>query len=383
MGQAIRSRNLRKSGFLVVSRVWTKTSVAEGEPILGEAQEVPLKAVAAESEGPSAVAEPATREAATPSASLEVAINSEVAMETPVAEEIVAVANSVRRSEDPLPTSSVASALRQVLDSIPSFQVGEQGSFLKDAPIQGEQNIEIEPTSQEALTEGAPVNAGHNEAPIEVKEQVEKGSPSKKTAHKRQKKFLKKMHLKPILKRLNDQGAVLDSLNSAAVGPKDPTPQERKPSGPSEVNEVPSGPSVVAPTGPSGPSVEVQPSKKVPSKDSVLCQESGPEKESLNPVDPVADQEDQVDFATLDIPDVVFLLPRHALIMDSSVGTLIFERAARIKGNYISKGLLPPWDHPIKLKLGPFKPSLKSRNARHSLLSGALAPCYPLLITYL
>ncbi|MQL70263.1 hypothetical protein Taro_002553 [Colocasia esculenta] len=38
----------------------------------------------------------------------------------------------------------------------------------------------------------------------------------------------------------------------------------------------------------------------------------------------------KVDFATLVIPDVVFLPPLHALIMDSSVGTLIFERAARV-----------------------------------------------------
>ncbi|MQM21911.1 hypothetical protein Taro_054958, partial [Colocasia esculenta] len=38
----------------------------------------------------------------------------------------------------------------------------------------------------------------------------------------------------------------------------------------------------------------------------------------------------QVDFATLVIPDVVFLPPLHALIMDSFVGTLIFERAARV-----------------------------------------------------
>ncbi|MQM08263.1 hypothetical protein Taro_041116 [Colocasia esculenta] len=38
----------------------------------------------------------------------------------------------------------------------------------------------------------------------------------------------------------------------------------------------------------------------------------------------------QVDFATLVIPDVVFLPPRHSLIMDSSVGTLMFERAAQV-----------------------------------------------------
>ncbi|MQM13200.1 hypothetical protein Taro_046123 [Colocasia esculenta] len=38
----------------------------------------------------------------------------------------------------------------------------------------------------------------------------------------------------------------------------------------------------------------------------------------------------QVDFATLVIPNIVFLPPLHALIMESSVGTLIFERVARV-----------------------------------------------------
>ncbi|MQM11689.1 hypothetical protein Taro_044598 [Colocasia esculenta] len=37
-----------------------------------------------------------------------------------------------------------------------------------------------------------------------------------------------------------------------------------------------------------------------------------------------------VDFATLEIPDVVFLPPIHSLVMESSVGTLIFERYARV-----------------------------------------------------
>ncbi|MQL68372.1 hypothetical protein Taro_000626 [Colocasia esculenta] len=165
----------------------------------------------------------------------------------------------------------------------------------------------------------------------------------------------------------------------------------------------------------------------------------------------------KVDFATLVIPNIVFLPPLHALIMESSVGTLIFERAARVMArlfvqdgcdlsfprfvfrqylqghikadvlapilsecerlspeewqklyplsaqqlsdlnasqassnqpllspdSFISKGWLPLWDPPIKLTLGPFKPSLKSRNARQSLYSSVLAPCYPLLITYL
>ncbi|MQL93445.1 hypothetical protein Taro_026089 [Colocasia esculenta] len=47
----------------------------------------------------------------------------------------------------------------------------------------------------------------------------------------------------------------------------------------------------------------------------------------------------QVDFATLVIPDVVFLPPLHALIMDSSMGTLIFERTAR---GHIKADVLAP-----------------------------------------
>ncbi|MQM04550.1 hypothetical protein Taro_037350 [Colocasia esculenta] len=40
MGQAIRSRNLRKSGFSVVNGIWTKTSVAESEVNFSEPQKI-------------------------------------------------------------------------------------------------------------------------------------------------------------------------------------------------------------------------------------------------------------------------------------------------------------------------------------------------------
>ncbi|MQM22286.1 hypothetical protein Taro_055336 [Colocasia esculenta] len=208
---------------------------------------------------------------------------------------------------------------------------GEQERIVEEAPVQGEQDIEKEASSQGEHTEDAPVNEGHIEAQIEIKEQMERSSKNKKNAHKRQKKILKKMHLKPILKRLDDQGAVLDSVQSAvssvfvyqesmsndishiinalkwfnkelssmkvmvsevlkAVGPKDPTPQERHSV---DAQAGPSGPSVVAPAGPSGPSIVVQPSEILPIEDSDLCQWSGPEKETLNPVEPVAERADQ------------------------------------------------------------------------------------------
>ncbi|MQM13966.1 hypothetical protein Taro_046893, partial [Colocasia esculenta] len=40
----------------------------------------------------------------------------------------------------------------------------------------------------------------------------------------------------------------------------------------------------------------------------------------------------QVDFATLEIPDVVLLPPLHSLVMESAVGPIIFKRFARVMG---------------------------------------------------
>ncbi|MQL69673.1 hypothetical protein Taro_001980 [Colocasia esculenta] len=49
----------------------------------------------------------------------------------------------------------------------------------------------------------------------------------------------------------------------------------------------------------------------------------------------------QVDFATLQLPDTTFLPPLHSLIMDSSVGSIIFERFARVMGRIkVQKGYL-------------------------------------------
>ncbi|MQM01618.1 hypothetical protein Taro_034374 [Colocasia esculenta] len=42
MGQPIQSKNLKKSGFSLVGSVWSKTSMAEGEAIIGEVQEIPV-----------------------------------------------------------------------------------------------------------------------------------------------------------------------------------------------------------------------------------------------------------------------------------------------------------------------------------------------------
>ena len=40
----------------------------------------------------------------------------------------------------------------------------------------------------------------------------------------------------------------------------------------------------------------------------------------------------KVNFATLQIPDTMFLPKLHSLVMDSSVGPVIFERFGRVMG---------------------------------------------------
>ncbi|MQM11144.1 hypothetical protein Taro_044047 [Colocasia esculenta] len=48
----------------------------------------------------------------------------------------------------------------------------------------------------------------------------------------------------------------------------------------------------------------------------------------------------QVDFATLQVPEKILLPPIHSLVMDSSVGSIIFERFARVMGRIkVQKGL--------------------------------------------
>ncbi|MQL92400.1 hypothetical protein Taro_025030 [Colocasia esculenta] len=284
------SRNLKKSGFSLVNGIWSEDGTVEGEAIIGEAQE---------DQEPSTAAAAAIEEAPTSTAS-EAAVDLAVPVAVPSAAE-----EEASRSIEDIPPEYIEPFGQSSEDPPPSSQ-GEQGRILEEAPSQGEQSIEKEAVSQGAHTEDAPVNEGHIEAQIEVEEQMEKSSKIKKNANRRQKKILKKVHLKPILKILDDQGAVLDSVKSAvssvfvhqesmsndishinnamkwfnkelssmkvmvseflkAVGPKDPTLQECEPSGQSEGNarpsgpidinlvELPSGPSVDTPAGPSGP----------------------------------------------------------------------------------------------------------------------------------
>ncbi|MQL93124.1 hypothetical protein Taro_025771 [Colocasia esculenta] len=107
MGQSIRSRNLKKSGFSVQDGIWSKSSVAEGESIIGDIPEVQEEAAVA------AAPEVQEEAAAAEQAAAAVPVVTSQAEEVQMEEGAAGVADS-------LPTTLVASILREVLDSIPS-----------------------------------------------------------------------------------------------------------------------------------------------------------------------------------------------------------------------------------------------------------------------
>ncbi|MQL77775.1 hypothetical protein Taro_010182 [Colocasia esculenta] len=192
--QAIRSRNLKKSGFSLVAGVWTKTSAAEGEAIIGKAletqegedQEIQEQAAQEEpqvaavipvvQEEPTVIAAPTVQAVATDIRECVSDIQEEQA--AGIIQEIVKdISSSERRLEDIpsehlkpveqlqviVPPTIVGSVLIRVLDSIPSTQSVQEVAIVEDAvasghianvvmeeaPIQGEQEIATEDGKQQ------------------------------------------------------------------------------------------------------------------------------------------------------------------------------------------------------------------------------------------
>ncbi|MQL94661.1 hypothetical protein Taro_027322 [Colocasia esculenta] len=172
MGQAIRSRNLRKSGFSLVNGIWSKTSVAEGEAIIEDVLEV-------QEDVPKASTEPAGAASVANDEPSELAASSELAVAVQAESQ-----PSVAQAEEPVEGAVFVDAPIQ----------GEQDRIMEDAPIQGEQETEDLSTSQGVHSTDAPVHEEQTTAHQDTTER--KG---KKIAHKRQ-RTSQKLKLKPILK---------------------------------------------------------------------------------------------------------------------------------------------------------------------------------------
>ncbi|MQM14547.1 hypothetical protein Taro_047482 [Colocasia esculenta] len=187
MGQAIRSRNLKKSGFSVVNGVWSKASVVEGEVYIGDASgahpqmessvemsELPMESVSV----PTFVAQ----EQAGPSMAenqSEVTAEEEgerMSAAAPKIPEVPAGVFAERRIEDILPEDimpvteeTVASG--HIVEEVPLEEEHPipQGDFvMMDAPCQGEsvpveEDVPIEGEQLQEKTVEAPPTSGDQE----------------------------------------------------------------------------------------------------------------------------------------------------------------------------------------------------------------------------
>ncbi|MQM15682.1 hypothetical protein Taro_048630 [Colocasia esculenta] len=146
MGQAIRSRNLKKNDFSLVAGVWTKTSVAEGEAIIGEAQEVHVPEAEAEAEVrvedpvAEALAAPAVLEEAAVAVTPEELVASPRRIEEIPLEHIEPVGQS---SKVDTPMTVITSILHDVLDIVASIQ-GEQVEVVPEVVAPGHSDVQVE-----------------------------------------------------------------------------------------------------------------------------------------------------------------------------------------------------------------------------------------------
>ncbi|MQL86471.1 hypothetical protein Taro_019010 [Colocasia esculenta] len=267
MGQAIRSRNLKKSGFSLVAGVWTKTSVAEGEAIIGEGPEVPpVQAAEAEAEVQLRVEAQASEDPVVPAIREQ---PEEVRTEIPVVQEEeeeaaakirieVPVASARRIEEIPpehiepvgqsseveSPSTVVAVVIEDILGTITNIH-GEQEEVMakvmapdhsadvpmEDAPVQWEHTLEKEAEIQWEHTASAPVDMfqeGVVESPSY--EDVDNVEPTfrargkgkgvaqvallTRRAHHSSKKKKLRVNMKAVINRLDAHREILCSLKN-------------------------------------------------------------------------------------------------------------------------------------------------------------------------
>ncbi|MQL89780.1 hypothetical protein Taro_022358 [Colocasia esculenta] len=372
MGQAICSRNLKKSGFSLVNGIWTKTSVAEGEAIIGEAQEV-QQAVAATAVQEEAIEQIDTRAEAPVVAPAEEAACSIIEDIPPEHLE------PIEQSQVIDPATSMVALEEEVVASSHTADV-----VMEDAPIQGEQEIG-------KRSQGKRSGLGNSSPYLEATSEEEEAEDKYEALAKEIGALTSE-----IQSLKNDFGMVKHVFRWMI------RPPPEKPAGPSGPSKNVAGPfeNVVGPSGPvvvdqvaaiesgsigpaedlSGPTRPVvteadlvraeeeaiAPEPPAPSPIQTPAPSSPPSSSTGPPAPPTLKQPEvkliryfqlfndyrylhklptvqlgqfqgaiallkvenpvncsfKVDFATLQIPDTVFLPKLHSLVMDSSVGPL-------------------------------------------------------------
>ncbi|MQL75640.1 hypothetical protein Taro_008017 [Colocasia esculenta] len=205
MGQCIRSRNLKKSGFSVIEGVWSKTTVAEGEAIIGDAvapaeQQQAEETPAEQQQAEESVAEQQAIAPAVQPESLTASV-----VEEEVADKTIESVLSTRMDsqsgevemEDAVAEGHIEEAIPMEQSSAPVDQVEEE------APAQGEQ-IEVE-----------------EEAPAQGEQSIEEPTPQRKgkrVVHRKFRQSHRKVNLNPVLDVLKAQGEILSAVQSSVQG---------------------------------------------------------------------------------------------------------------------------------------------------------------------
>ncbi|MQM04539.1 hypothetical protein Taro_037340 [Colocasia esculenta] len=233
MGQAIRSRNLKKSGFYLVARVWIKTSVAEEaeakvrvEHSVIEVPATPVVLEEAATVGPEEpVASPRRIEEIPPDHIEPVGQSSEVdtptTVITSVLHEVLAIVASIQGEQEEVVSKVVAP--------------GHSDVHMEDAPAQGEHVAEMAADVQgkpaasphvDQFQEGV-VESTSDEDEVHVDNvELVVGANDKgkgvataiplltRKAHRRSRKKKIHVHLNPVIERLDAQGQILCSVQS-------------------------------------------------------------------------------------------------------------------------------------------------------------------------
>ncbi|MQL94714.1 hypothetical protein Taro_027378 [Colocasia esculenta] len=278
MGQAIRSRNLKKSGFSLVGGIWSKTSVAEGETIISEAQEV-QEEVGEATVVAEVPARPGVQE------QQQEAIRSEITVEQVVA----AAEMEPEILVDPV-AEVVASGLSTdvVMEDAPIQREQEEedipvDTHMEDASIQGEQSVEKEAQIQGEHTANAPVDDQFREGIVDSALTKEMGLVRNAVRWVRS----ELISIKESIAALGDLVRAQSSNTPSAPSPTEPV----RSSGPSEARQQdarPSGPISEEPVGPSGPQVVEEATTVVQDHaEAVKSGPSGPIEDVSGPTGPV------------------------------------------------------------------------------------------------
>ncbi|MQM08248.1 hypothetical protein Taro_041102 [Colocasia esculenta] len=221
MGQCIRSRNLKKSCFSVIEGVWSKTTVAEGEAIIGDVEipDVQEMAVVTPSEDQQSVA-PAEQQQAEESVAEQQAAQS-AAEQQAVAPAFQPESFTASVVEEEVADKDIESALTSRIDS----QSGE--IEMEEAVAEGhiEESIHVEqssapidPVEEEAPAQGEQMKV-EEEAPAQGEQSIEEPASQRKgkrIVHRKLRKSHRKVNLNPVLELLKAQGEILSAVQSSA-----------------------------------------------------------------------------------------------------------------------------------------------------------------------